>query len=193
MITFSAQRIHWTYFIALEQDIERLARFVEPSEANLNTYSLEMCRILFAASAECEVVLKQLASYYSVKKTDKFDIKDLMEIVIEHVPGLVTEKVFIPRFGMEFEPWSNWKSKKSPDWWNSYNKVKHHRAQNFKESNLWHTLNSVAALMAAIVYFYRREFSTNDRLPDFQDMLDILFPKSELFYLDSKRYHFKFR
>lgn len=51
---------HWNYFLAVEEDLHRLSRFVEFSADNFETHSLELARILFAASAEVDVVARQL-------------------------------------------------------------------------------------------------------------------------------------
>ena len=50
---------HWNYFLALESDLGKLARFVEPTEANFRTFSLEIVRLFLAACSEIDVVAKQ--------------------------------------------------------------------------------------------------------------------------------------
>jgi hypothetical protein len=49
---------HWNYFLALEEDIVHLSRYLEPAEANFGAYSLELTRILIAAASEVDVVAK---------------------------------------------------------------------------------------------------------------------------------------
>jgi len=53
--------IHWAYFLALEEDLHRLSRFVEISESNFSTHSIECARLLLASCSEAEVVLKLAA------------------------------------------------------------------------------------------------------------------------------------
>lgn len=59
-ITEANKLLHWNYFLAVEEDLHRLSRFIEFSQDNFETYSIELSRILFAASAEVDVVAKQL-------------------------------------------------------------------------------------------------------------------------------------
>ena len=51
----------WYYFLAIESDLERTARFVEPAVANDSCYSVEFARLLMGAAAEIEAVATQLA------------------------------------------------------------------------------------------------------------------------------------
>ena len=51
---------HWNYFLTLEDDIGRLSRYLELTQANFSSYSLELARILFAAASEVDVVSKLL-------------------------------------------------------------------------------------------------------------------------------------
>lgn len=55
---------HWQYFLALENDLINVSRYIEfsgvdnPKAINARVHSLELARILLMASAECEVILK---------------------------------------------------------------------------------------------------------------------------------------
>lgn len=62
MITFKTTMLHWNYFLAIEKDLENLSRYIEFAEPNLNTYSIELTHILFSASSEVDVVMKQLCN-----------------------------------------------------------------------------------------------------------------------------------
>ncbi|MGN8112688.1 hypothetical protein ACTJLB_32365 [Paraburkholderia sp. 22098] len=52
--------VHWNYFLALEEDLDRLSRYVDLAEGNDATYSIEIARLFLGASSEVDVVLKQL-------------------------------------------------------------------------------------------------------------------------------------
>ena len=47
--------VHWNYYIALEQDLSKVSRFIEFSEDNFETYSIELAHLLLAASSEVDV------------------------------------------------------------------------------------------------------------------------------------------
>src|SRR2546421_703693 len=60
-------RLHWNYFLALESDVARVARFIEFQPANFGTFSIELGRILLAASSEVDVVAKLVCSQLEPK------------------------------------------------------------------------------------------------------------------------------
>jgi hypothetical protein len=189
-IVHTPAKIHWAFFTALEQDIEVAARYVEPQPKNYGTFSIEMCRVLFAASSECEVVLKGTTALFGVN-SERFNIEQLREEITKHVPDLVQEEVSIPRYGLTLDPWSNWKAPTPgpPDWWTSYNRVKHQRGDFYEQGNLQNALNATAALMVATVYFYHAELSAAaGTAADFRDVTEKLVPESRVFRLNDKRY-----
>ncbi|HEY5041241.1 MAG TPA: hypothetical protein VIK53_04505 [Verrucomicrobiae bacterium] len=186
-IVHTKSKIHWSFFIALEQDVETMTRYIEPVPQNYGAYSLEMCRILFAAASECEIVLKELAKLFRFD-SERFNIDRLREVITVNLPELASEKVFIRRYGLELDPWSNWRANQNPDWWQSYNSVKHQRLDNYDKGNLQNALNAVAALKVATVFYYRKEFSARAGLFSFPDTLQELSPESRLFFLAPNRY-----
>jgi Tfp pilus assembly protein FimT len=58
-----------------------------------------------------------------------------------------------------FKPWENWVETQNPDWWRSYNNVKHARNNHFTEANLKNAINAVGALLLTVVYYYKFAFS----------------------------------
>ena len=52
--------LHWNYYLALDNDMARVSRFIEFNPANLQVFSLELAHLLFAASSEVDVVAKAL-------------------------------------------------------------------------------------------------------------------------------------
>jgi hypothetical protein len=156
--------LHWNYFLALESDLERLSRFVEFTEDNFQTYSLEMARLLLAASAEVDVVLKELCMGADPDKKPK-DINEYRKIMQARLPRLCEMPVRIPRFGLRIIPWQNWNSDENPDWWKAYNQVKHKRAQHFRQANLQNTIKAIAGLFVATMYLYKTEAGEGALIP----------------------------
>lgn len=178
--------VHWNYFIALEQDLAKVSRFIEFSEANFNTYSIELAHLLLATSSEADVVLKALCNKKNPNK-NHHDINDYKDTIKAELPELIEEKSFIKRYGLELKPWSTWKGEDNPLWWRSYNNVKHQRDTHFKDANLKNTLNSVAALSLVVLYYYREVFSVDA----FKEVTRRLEPKSSLIeFQDSYTYGF---
>lgn len=146
---------HWNYFLALEDDLERLSRYVDLS-GNDDTYSMEIARLLLSACAEIDVVLKQLSQRY-VNGSTASKIPSYFSDVIPHCPKFITFQVQIPRYGVHFQPWLNWTSAQSPAWWSDHNKVKHQRDQNFPSASLRNCLNALGGLFVAVLHLYEQE------------------------------------
>ncbi len=147
--------IHWNYFLALEEDLERLSRFVDFA-SNDETYSIEIARLFLSACAEVDVILKQLsASLNSDSIASNINLYHLE--VTRNIPDFIEFEVLIPRFGLTLHPWEDWKENNSPFWWQHHNKVKHHRHDHFEKANLKNCLNAMGALYVSVLYLYKQQ------------------------------------
>lgn len=155
---------HWNYFLALESDLEHVSRFVEFTQANYDTYSLEMAHLLLAPCSEIDVVLKALCKKVKLEKKPR-TIDSYREILHPKFPKLCDMNMRIPRYGLETEPWVNWKENRNPYWWNDYNKVKHERGEYFSRATLRNTINAVAGLFAVLLFFYKDEAESGRLVP----------------------------
>jgi hypothetical protein len=61
---------HWDYFLALEDDLAKLARYIHFSTDNLDTYSIEFARLLMASTQEIDVLFKQICAKHG-DRSDK--------------------------------------------------------------------------------------------------------------------------
>ncbi len=150
--------LHWNYFLALEQDVERIARFVEFSSNNFGTYSIEMAHLYLAAASEVDVVTKQLCSMLNAEATPN-NIEQYREVIKLHIPEIENSIVTIPRYGLELQPWSNWNNNETPNWWRDHNKVKHNRGEHFALANLKNVLNAMAGLFIVTLHYQRLSIS----------------------------------
>ncbi len=196
MITVKPSLTHWNYFLALESDLELVARYIEFAEQNFETYSIELAHLLLASASEIDVIMKQLCAYLAPGIEAK-SIKKYKEIIKAEKPKLIEEPVYIRRYGLSFTPWINWKDeKKNPFWWQSYNNVKHKRNLHFNEANLKNALNSMGALLIANYYYYDAKFQAEVEevemeYPYSSDLvMKSLKPLSKLFRLDEGYYWF---
>lgn len=179
MIQQKHTTIHWNYFIALENDISNLSRFLEIAESNFSSYSIELGRILFAAVSEVEVVAKKYCNKIEHNCTAE-NIGNYKMIITKRHPDFSAIKVHLPRFGLTLTPWSKWRSETQPLWWRAYTKVKYERHEHFAEANLKNALNGVAALYVLLIFLYRQEAEAGELSPNPQ-----LFLIGEPFNLDS--------
>jgi hypothetical protein len=70
---------------------------------------------------------------------------------------LALSSIEIPRFNLQFTPFSGWPAGQTPDWWTANNKVKHERHNLFNRASLENTLNAVSALLLCNIYFHHKE------------------------------------
>jgi len=162
-ITRQETLIHWNYFLTIEDDLCILNRYVDFSKKNDNTFSLEIARILMTASAEIDVVLKQLCLSLN-SQSNASNINEYYNVIVKQLPEFKTFKVIVPSQGLELKPWSLWENGNPPKWWQANNKVKHQRHEQFEKASLKNCLNSVAALYISVLYLYSEEANNGELL-----------------------------
>lgn len=190
MINTTKSKIHWNYFIALEQDLETVSRYIEFNELNFNVYSIELARILFAAASEVDVMAKLLCKHLQPRQKCE-NINDYRCVLLDKLPDMVTTEISIDRYGFSFKPWENWSQQDdcNPDWWSAYNKVKHERNIYFYKATLKNAINSIGALLILVFYYYSYELSNNGKRLSPKDTTRQLEPKSTLIRLPDDYYH----
>ncbi len=189
MIEVSKSFIHWNYFLAIESDLENLSRYIEFSEANFNTYSIELAHLLLASSSEIDVVLKELCSLLSPEEK-KENIDDYRKIIKGKLPEFANESIYINRFSICVKPWDNWNGDNNPDWWKSYNNVKHQRNLYFDQANLGNTIRSVGGLLIASYYYYKKLFERESGITlEPKKVTEKLHQKSKFVQLNSAFYY----
>lgn len=154
-ITAIAGKLHWNYFLALERDLEVVSRYVEFSQPNFQVFSIELAHLLFAAASEVDVVAKLLCERIA-PAAPRGNINEYKAVLLSEFPDLPTTQAFVPRYGLSFAPWLNWAGPTNPDWWRSYNRVKHERDTYFNEATLKNALNALGALLIVTYHFYAR-------------------------------------
>lgn len=183
------QSTHWNYFLALEQDLMGASRFVEFSEANYETYSIEFAHILLAAASETDVLLKQICRLIEPNR-DVSNIKGYREVIAEKNEQFFQQGAVIQRHGISLKPWSNWPEGGGPEWWASFNKVKHRRSEHFNEANLFNTIQAVAGLLITNLELMLQQSRAYERtlekpIPnEMRDIVHGLHEQSRLFKLD---------
>jgi len=87
---------HWRYFLILESEFERVLRFIEPDEANHDTYSLELAKQLLSVASQFEVIIKLFLAERSPGHSAS-RMEDLREVLLQvspHAPEI--EITFLP-------------------------------------------------------------------------------------------------
>ena len=164
--------IHWNYFLALEEDLLRLSRFIEFSKKNFKTYSLELAHLLLASTSEIDVVLKMLCEPFFANAKEE---KHYRKAIPQNIPAFAKIKVVIPRYELTLQPWHSWNKNLTPSWWTAYNEVKHRRNEHYEKASLRNVFQSMAGLFVSNLYLYKDLANTG-----------VLSPWAELFQLEDQ-------
>jgi hypothetical protein len=173
---------YWQYYIAIEQDLITASRFVEFAIQNRDTYSIEFTRILLAAASEVDVAGKELCVIADPSSKPE-RISDYRTILSKNFPLLPYTQIYVPRYDLTMAPWISWKEEKTPEWWSSYNNVKHHRNVQFHEATLRNALKATAGLLVILLHLYRK---THGYGVELQPLPQLLIP--EEFHQDTTMY-----
>lgn len=162
MIDVEESFTYWNYFIALEEDLYKISRYIEFNKDNFKTYSIELAKLLISASSQVDVVLRDVCSKYSSKAKKDLKIGDFIETIEQRFSWINTE-VQIIKHGLKLCPFDNLKNvrkeDKRPKWWTAYNKIKHNMDTEYNRANLKNTLNSMGALFLVIHLYYYDKYS----------------------------------
>lgn len=158
MTTPLSPSAHWNYYLALEQDLEKLSRYIEFHEDNYCVYSIEITRLLLATAAEVDVVLKNICEFLDAS-AKRYGIDDYRKLLLKHDLYMVGSGVVCRRYDLNFKPFKSWQNPKptNPEWWLAYNKTKHRRHEHYEEANLGNLLHASAALLVTNL-FYKLHF-----------------------------------
>ena len=189
MLSFGDYNRHWSYYLAIESQLAETARFVEFSDQNKNTYSIEFARILLAAASEIDVIAKQLCKLLD-SNSEAGSIFQYQSVINKYLPNITQEVIRISRYSAVLQPWENFALPNlPPTWWTAYNKVKHHRHTNFEDANLKNAMHAVGALHILVVYYYKTAYEANsEKVVSFGVVMNALQPSAALFSMDDRYY-----
>ena len=102
MIRQSDSFLHWNYFLSLESDLAYLARFVELTEQNFRTSSIEIAGLLQSACSEVDVLSRQLCEHFNpTAKADSID--QYRSVLRREIPEIESSIVLVPRYGLHLD------------------------------------------------------------------------------------------
>lgn len=175
---------HWSYFLALEADLKSISRYIELHEGNYPTFSIGLTQLFLAACSEIDVVLETISILSTGKEA--YNMGDYSKSILSKIPSIVNRRVTIPIYNLSFSPFKEWTAKQPPAWWDSYNKVKHHRNTNYKEANLGNTLKALGALYILIFELFRVHKGKEEGGFSANLIYKHLQPRQELFLLEDE-------
>lgn len=157
---------HWNYFLAIERDLETVARYVEFDPDNFDCFSIEIARLLLAAAAEVDIVCKQICRKEN-PASQADNILQYRDTIVPRFPKFSRYPVLVPRFALTLHPWEEWqKTDGVPVWWTAYNRIKHDRAAEFRKASVKNCLNAIAGLFIALVHLFPERAGTGTLVPN---------------------------
>jgi hypothetical protein len=135
-------------FQLLADDFRTAQQYVEPSDANLGTYSHRLYELLLRACTEFESVCKHLLlANGSRKPSADMNINDYK--TLESELPLESKEVGILSWSPApayVQPFKNWSTAAPPlSWYSDYNRVKHDRQNEFSRAHLSNVRVAIAA------------------------------------------------
>ena len=148
--------VHWSCYLAICDDLERLSRYVEFTKANYRTFSVEISRLLLTTCSEVEVAAKAICQ--KIKADAARTNMDAWRACIgKRFPKMSGLRVQIACHRLTFTPWKDWAEDQNPGWWKGYNAAKHDLDLHYSEANLGNLLEAACGLTILLHYNYYRE------------------------------------
>ncbi len=183
---------YWRYYLALEEHVQKIEKYVDFTEDNYNTYSVEFISCLIEIGSEVDVVMKNICGFSG---TERKNMSDYATYILGEYQDIKTQEIRVR--GMVIKPFEKWTTDMPADsleWWNAYNGVKHGRNINYQLANLKNVIYSLAGLF--LLEMYRiKELAVSEDEPDIPEKKSELFevPLWETMWFDSSNMYYKIK
>lgn len=185
-------QLHWDYFLLLEKDLIAIAETIELSEKNYTTYGPRILQLILSTGSELDVALqsfaKAIAPSSSAATCKRPNMADYKKVIASHsIDQFTTAKVRFLRSEISIVPWAPLAGNpnESLSWWDSYNQVKHHRAEHYESANLKVALFLIAALFVTDAYLSEARsdpYTGSTQIIDWEGATHMYMPQLETYY-----------
>jgi hypothetical protein len=128
-------------FATLEKQLLECMEFVPMVDQNKHVVSPKFIPIILESCSLIESIFKEITE----DKNRKYSFKKYAELHERHLELGETISIFLASPIRFYQPYNEW-AQKVPDWWNSYNKLKHDRLNNYAFATYDTTIRSLAGL-----------------------------------------------
>lgn len=171
---------YWRYYLTLEDRFVHTFRFVEPSQKNFGSFSIEFEQELLTIGSEIDIFLRFMCS---IPDSDRSTMDDYSSRLLnDKTYSLLSRQVNFCYGNIPFFPFKLWSMQnpgESLTWWKAYNGVKHNRIANYLDANFENVVASLAALFLLETLYWKMFADSNKIEPD------ILLPESSIFKVES--------
>ncbi|OYZ21763.1 MAG: hypothetical protein B7Y39_08655 [Bdellovibrio sp. 28-41-41] len=151
----------------IEDDLLSICEFIEPTDANKETYSHRIYELFLRVCTEFESHAKERLIHYGYPKA----LSTPNDLKINDYKTLYTDNNFLgdrlsAEIGLKFwspsmiyiTPFQDWINGNRLSWYQAYNDVKHNRDTNFKDASLWNLIRAYAGLSLILFQSHRWSF-----------------------------------
>lgn len=135
---------HWKYFLSLEAEVNNTLRYVEYTDEQKSVYSFEFSKLLLLICSELDVLFKVVCG--SIDQSAGADSIGKYFDTISSKYDIASEEATIDLYSSRLNPFDNWSSQDSPEWWTAHNKIKHRRHTHFEMGNLGNVIQAISGL-----------------------------------------------
>lgn len=182
------------------KDFIEILDYVEPCDANLQTFSHRIYELLLRTCTEIEANMEGILNSNGYRKQGKGNINMDDYRKIESATKLSEYSVIMHQWRPDrtVRPFEAWNTPNKPlPWYKSYNEVKHERSKNFEKANLENLSNAICGLLCILYAQFGKAIGQIDNISEKlvfsieEDIIeigqfDILLPT----FLESEKYCF---
>lgn len=128
-------------FINLEKQVIECMEFIPFIDQNMSVISSKFIPIILESSSLIESIFKEI----TINKKERYSLKKYSELLEGQLELSETISFFLVSPIRFYQPYKDWKQK-IPSWWNSYNKLKHDRLNNYEFATYETAILSLAGL-----------------------------------------------
>lgn len=149
-------------FLLIQEDLQTLFEYIEPSDQNLAAYSFRTYELLLRTCTELEANFKAIlrSNAYSRPSRD-WNIRDFAKIEKSHyLSDFAVKMPYWTGSNRVRVPFAEWKNGHSLTWYQAYNASKHDRAQELKAATFTNVVDAFCGLCAVLTaQFLSYDFS----------------------------------
>lgn len=183
--------------VSLLNRLEDIFQTVHPCEETFTTYGHEIRNLLILACTEVEAQWKGILDTHKYVTKSKHSTRDYIKL--NSALKLNKYSVALPFYPWlpKIHPFRHWKKgnpTQSLDWYDSYNKIKHDREENFDYAKLIHAINAVCAcyIMLFAQYGVHIQYQRYE-IPTFFNIVDYpIWDFTEVYTYPYKHDHIEF-
>lgn len=155
-------------FLLIQNDLQALFEYIEPSEESKATYSFRIHALLMRACIEIEANFKAIfeENCFTPPANRSLSMNDYRKVDATH--HLSSYEVMLPIWNGQppvlrpFQAWRAGRGLANPGntglpWYQAYNASKHDRQDEFRKANMEHLISAVAALLVLISSQFKGE------------------------------------